>query len=474
MWNKFVVRNNLKIFKNLNNYKLNNPQFNFHLNIRKMTSSSIVDQDILGLMKQERERQVRSLELIASENFTSSGVMKVLGSCFTNKYSEGLPGKRYYGGNEYIDQMELLCQQRALEAYRLSPSEWHVNCQSLSGSPANFQVMTGILKPGDVIMGLDLPCGGHLSHGYMVGDKKLTAPAIFFTSRSYQTNLETGWLDYDLIRERVLEHRPKLLICGGSAYPRDWDYSKFRDLADLVGAYLLCDMAHISGLVMAEKANDPFQYCDIVTTTTHKTMRGPRGALIFCRKDLSRIIDSAVFPCSQGGPHNNAMAGIATALYEGMQPEFREYTEQVIKNSQALATELIKMGYKLVTGGTENHLLLWDLRDVGITGSKMEKICDYVEITLNKNTVPGDKSAMTPGGVRIGTPAMTTRGFKEPEMVKLAGLLDRIVKKTVEIQSVSGKKLKDFEVGMKADEDLLKIKKEINEWVSQFFMPGLN
>jgi glycine hydroxymethyltransferase len=433
----------------------------------------VEDHTILNLMKNERERQKRSLELIASENFTSSGVMKVLGSCFTNKYSEGLPGKRYYGGNQFIDQMELLCQQRAREAYRLSPDDWHVNCQSLSGSPANFQVMTGLLQPGDVIMGLDLPCGGHLSHGYMVGDKKLTAPAIFFTSRSYQTNLETGLLDYDLIRERVLEHRPKLLICGGSAYPRDWDYFKFREMADLVGAYLLCDMAHISGIVMAgERANNPFEYCDVVTTTTHKTMRGPRGALIFCRKNLAKTINSAVFPCSQGGPHNNAMAGIATALHEGMQPEFKEYIDQVLSNSQTLADELMGLGYKLVTGGTENHLLLWDLRDVGLTGSKMEKLCDFVEITLNKNTVPGDKSAMSPGGVRIGTPAMTTRGFKEPEMIRLAELLDRIVNKGLEIQKISGKKLVDFVKAMHEDPELSQIKKEVNDWVSTYFMPG--
>jgi len=450
-----------------------------HLN----NCQKIPDQEILSLINHEHRRQVRSIELIASENFTSTGVMKALGSCLTNKYSEGLPGKRYYGGNEYIDMIEILCQKRALQAYRLSEDDWHVNCQSLSGTPANFQVMTALLKPGDVIMGLDLPSGGHLSHGYQVSIKskvtgeaqikKLTSASIYFDSFSYKTSIESGLVNYDQIQELAQQHQPRLLICGGSAYPRDWDYARFRAIADSVGAYLLCDMAHISGLVMTQKANNPFEFCDVVTTTTHKTMRGPRGALIFCRSALGDKIDKAVFPGCQGGPHNNALAGIATALWEGMQPSFSAYMEQVMTNAKRLGIELEKLGYKLVTGGTDNHLILWDLRDLGLTGSKMEKICDYVEVTLNKNTVPGDKSAMSPGGVRIGTPAMTTRGFKEDEMVRLAGLLDRLVKKALEIQATHGKKLKAFAIGLKEDPELLEIKKEVNEWASEYELPGI-
>jgi glycine hydroxymethyltransferase len=458
-----------------------------------ITSQEMKDKTMLDLLDKEWARQTQGIELIASENFTSAGVMKALGSCLTNKYSEGLPGKRYYGGNQFIDQIERLCISRAKEAYRLldREQEWHVNCQSLSGTPANFQVMTALLKPGDVIMGLDLPSGGHLSHGYQIsvknketgklGTKKLTAPAIYFDSHSYQTNPETGLLDYNLIMAEAQKWKPKLLICGGSAYPRDWDYSRFREIADSVGAYLLCDMAHISGLVLAKGyteggVNDPFEFCDIVTTTTHKTMRGPRGALIFCRAEFGQIIDQAVFPGCQGGPHNNAMAGIATALWEAMTPEFERYIDQVMLNARVLGLELEKKGYKLVTGGTSNHLILWDLRDLGLSGSKMEKICDFCEVTLNKNTVPGDKSALSPGGVRIGTPAMTSRGFKEVDMVKLADLLDRLIKKAKEIQEqANSKKLNDFVVVMEKDQDgaLAKIRREVNEWASGYYMPGI-
>jgi len=461
------------------------------------TCQRFSDSAILGFINQENTRQTQGIELIASENFTSAGVMKALGSCLTNKYSEGLPGKRYYGGNEYIDKIEKLCIDRAKKAYRLSDEDWHVNCQSLSGTPANFQVMTALLKPGDVIMGLDLPSGGHLSHGYQISvkdketgemkSKKLTAPAIYFESHSYKTDLKTGLLDYDDILIQAQKWKPKLLICGGSAYPRDWDYARFRHIADSVGAYLMCDMAHISGLVLAKGSrldikkegdiNDPFEFCDIVTTTTHKTMRGPRGALIFCKTKFGRIIDQAVFPGCQGGPHNNAIAGIATALWEGMTPEFVSYIDQVILNAQVLSEELKKKGYHMVTGGTENHLILWDLRELGITGSKMEKICDFCEVSLNKNTVPGDRSALSPGGVRIGTPAITSRGFKEKEMIQLADLLDRLVKKAVEIQNTAeSKKLIDFVSVMEKDSDhsLAHIRNEVNQWASTYYLPGLN
>lgn len=437
---------------------------------------------IANILTNERERQKRGIELIASENFTSGSVMRALGSCLTNKYSEGTPGKRYYGGNHYIDELERYTQDKAREAFRLNPAEWHVNVQPLSGSPANFAVMTGLLEPSDVIMGLDLPSGGHLSHGYQITTKngevkKLSAPAKYFTSHSYKTNPLTGLLDYQGIQELALEHKPKMLICGGSAYPRDWNYAKFREIADSVGAYLLCDMAHFSGLVAAEEHNDPFKFCDIVTTTTHKTLRGPRGALIFCRQKFAERIDKGVFPGCQGGPHNHQIAGIAVALEETLTSDYRHYIRQVKFNCKLLADLLMAKGYQLVTKGTENHLLLWDLRSIGITGSKFEKVCDLCEITLNKNTVPGDKSALSPGGVRIGTAAMTTRGWANDEIIRLADLLNRMVDLTVDIQNKSAsKKLVDFNKVLQNDqevkEQIEKIKTEVNTWASNYFLPG--
>lgn len=426
--------------------------------------------NIFNLIEKERDRQTRSIELIASENFTSANVMKALGSHLTNKYSEGTPGRRYYGGNQYIDEIENLCVNLAKQVYKLG-DDWHVNCQSLSGTPANFQVMTALLKPGDIIMGLDLPSGGHLSHGYQVGDRKLTASAIYFTSKSYKTNPNTGLLDYDEIERLAREHKPKMLICGGSAYPRDWDYARFKQIADSVDAYLLCDMAHISGLVATGKANNPFLYCDVVTTTTHKTLRGPRGALIFCKDKYKKDIDAAVFPGCQGGPHNNAIAGIAVALQEASEPEFSKYIDNVLSNTKLLAKLLMGKGYNIITDGTDNHLLLWNLKPQNITGSKMEKICDYCHITLNKNTVPGDKSALSPGGVRIGMPAMTTRGFNAMNVNWLVILLDKLVKKAQEIQEKSGKKIKDFEEEMKKDKELDTIRESVQKYAATFFLP---
>jgi glycine hydroxymethyltransferase len=437
------------------------------------------DPEIHRLVGLERVRQHEGLELIASENFTSRAVMEALGTHLTNKYSEGLPGRRYYGGNLVIDQIEVICQQRALQAFRLDPQQWHVNVQSLSGSPANFQVMTALLQPGDKIMGLDLPSGGHLSHGYQTDKKKISAPAIYFSSHAYQTDRETGLLNYDLIEKQVIDITPKMLICGGSAYPRDWDYVRLRKIADSVGAILLADMAHFSGLVLTQQHNNPFESCHVVTTTTHKTLRGPRGALIFCLSQYARQIDEAVFPGCQGGPHNNVIAGIAVALQEAMSDEYRQYIINVKSNSNLLATELMKRGFTLVTGGTDNHLLLWDLRPIGLTGSKMEKICDLCHVTLNKNTVPGDKSALSPGGVRIGTPALTSRGFGQNEMILLAELLEQLVRLAVRVQDAApSKKLTDFEAYLQSDscafnDEIKQIRQRVHSWANSFPLPGL-
>lgn len=402
------------------------------------------DVELKTILKNEEKRQRSSLELIASENFTSKAVLQANGTIFTNKYSEGYPKKRYYGGNEHIDELEELCQERALQAFRLDTEKWGVNVQSYSGSVANFAVYTALLNPGERLMGLDLPSGGHLTHGYSSNTRKISSSSIYFDSKPYVVNRDF-LIDYDDLERRALEFKPRLIIVGASAYPRDFDYKRFREIADKCRAYLMADMAHTSGLIAANLLRDPFEFCDVVTTTTHKTLRGPRGALIFYKKELKECIDFAVFPSCQGGPHNNTIAAIATALQQVKTREFCKYSKQVIKNAKLLSEELKKYGFEIITDGTDNHIILVNLKNKNITGSKFEKLAEMCNVSVNKNTIATDKSALNPSGIRLGTPAMTTRGFNEKDFVYVAKKLNDICNLAIEIQNNShSSKLVDF------------------------------
>ncbi|XP_046660623.1 serine hydroxymethyltransferase-like isoform X2 [Homalodisca vitripennis] len=448
------------------------------------------DPELYELIKSERKRQRQGLEMIASENFTSVSVLQVLGSCLTNKYSEGLPGQRYYGGNKYIDKIELLCQKRALEAFRLKPEEWGANVQPYSGSPANMAVYTALLQPHDRIMGLDLPDGGHLTHGFMTAKKKISATSIFFESMPYKVDPTTGLIDYDKLAENARLFKPKVIIAGISCYSRCLDYKRFREIADENGAYLFSDMAHVSGLVAAGVIPSPFDYSDVVSTTTHKTLRGPRSGIIFFRKgvrsvgkngekvmyDLESRVNEAVFPSLQGGPHNHQIAATAAALLQAQTPEFREYQEQVIKNAKALCAGLQGKGYKISTDGTDVHLILVDVRSAKLTGAKAEFVLEVIDIACNKNTVPGDKSAMNPSGIRLGTPALTTRGLKESDMERVVDFIDRGLKLGQEAQLVSGPKLVDYKKVLLEDKTIVPkveaLRKEVEDFSEQFPIPS--
>jgi glycine hydroxymethyltransferase len=379
------------------------------------------DPAVANLIQQELQRQRDHLELIASENFTSAAVMAAQGSVLTNKYAEGLPQKRYYGGCEFVDQVEQIAIDRIKQLFGAA----HANVQPHSGAQANFAVFLSLLEPGDTIMGMDLSHGGHLTHGSPVN-----VSGKWFKVCHYGVSQETEQLDYDQIRELALQHRPKLIICGYSAYPRVIHFDKFRAIADEVGAYLMADIAHIAGLVAAGLHPNPLPYCDVVTTTTHKTLRGPRGGLIMTRDaELGKKFDKSVFPGTQGGPLEHVIAAKAVAFGEALQPEFKTYCQQVITNAQAMAAQLQARGFKIVSGGTDNHLMLVDLRSIGMTGKVADQLVSGVNITANKNTVPFDpESPFVTSGLRLGSAAMTTRGMGVAEFTEIANIItDRLL-----------------------------------------------
>ncbi|OWP64270.1 serine hydroxymethyltransferase [Hymenobacter amundsenii] len=416
------------------------------------------DTAVFDLIKQEKARQTHGIELIASENYVSEQVMRAQGSILTNKYAEGLPGKRYYGGCEIVDQIEQLAIDRAKELFGVA---W-VNVQPHSGAQANAAVMLAILNPGDKILGFDLSHGGHLTHGSPVNfSGKLYKPSF------YGVEKETGLIDFQKVKETARREQPKLIICGASAYSRDWDYQALREAADEVGALLLADISHPSGLIAKGLLNNPFQHCHIVTTTTHKTLRGPRGGLIMMGKDfenpfglktpkgetrmMSALLDSGVFPGTQGGPLEHVIGAKAVAFGEALTDTYADYTRQVVSNAQALAGAFVERGYELISGGTDNHLMLIDLRSKGLTGKLAENTLVKADITINKNMVPfDDKSPFVTSGMRIGSAAVTTRGLKEPDMVRIVDFIDQVLTHNAD------------------DARIAKVRGEINEWMQQY------
>ena len=387
------------------------------------------DLEVKNLIQEENKRKRKVINLIASENYVSKDVLEALGSGFTDKYAEGYPGKRYYGGNEIVDKAELLAQYRARKLFSLSEKKWSINVQALSGSPANLAVYTALVPQGGKIMGMSLSHGGHLTHGHSV-----SVTGKFWKQIPYGVDLNTEKLDYDELEKIAKKNKPNIVVAGFTAYPRKIDWKKFKKIADSVGAYLMVDMSHIAGLIAGRVHSAPFNYADVVTTTVHKTLRGPRSAIIFSRKDerdMDKKIDKALFPGLQGGPHINQIVAVAVALGEANTPEFKEYAKQVVKNAKILSNELKKLGWRVVSGGTDNHLLLVDtyMDGKGVSGEEASRRLEKVGIIVNKNTIPNEKrTPADPSGIRLGTAAETTRGKKEKDFLTIAELTDRVLR----------------------------------------------
>jgi len=376
------------------------------------------DPQICELIRQEAARQSGSIRLIPSENYVSKAVMLASGSCLTNKYAEGYPGRRYYEGQQVTDLIERMAQERAKKLFKAD----HANVQPYSGSVANLAAYAAMINPGDTIMGMSLSHGGHLTHGW-----KVSLTSKFYNSVSYPVNTDTGMLDFDQIEELAKKHRPKIIISGATAYPREIDFEIFSQIAKKVDAYLVSDIAHIAGLVVAGIHKSPVPYADVVSTTTHKTLRGPRGGMLLCKEEHAKKVDKAVFPGLQGGPHMHTMTAIAVAMAEADTPEFVAYATQIVKNAKAMAEKLLEYGFDLATGGTDNHLILIDLRNKNISGKKLAKALDRARIVTNYNTIPGDPAPpMNPNGLRIGTPAVTTRGFKQEQAEQIADFINTV------------------------------------------------
>jgi len=405
------------------------------------------DPEIYELIREEERYQAETVRLIPSENYVSQAVLEASGSVLTNKYSEGYPGKRYYEGQRYIDRLETLVQDRAKALFGVE----HANVQPYSGSPANMAVYYALLEPGDTIMGMSLPHGGHLTHGWNVNFS-----ARFYRAVQYTVDQQTHRIDYDQVRALAKQERPKILVAGATAYPREFDFKTLGEIAREAGAYFLADVSHIAGLIVAGAHPDPAPHADVVTTTTHKTLRGPRGAMILSRAEHADAIDRAVFPALQGGPHNHTTAAIGVALKEAATAEFRDYGQQIVRNAKALAAGLLERGFSLVSGGTDNHLILIDMTSRGVFGKKAAQALDRAGIVTNYNTIPYDpRKPFSPSGVRIGTPAVTSRGMREAEMARIAAWMDEVV-------------------AAPADEDVAaRVRNEVRDLCAQFPAPGL-
>lgn len=431
------------------------------------------DVEVTALIAAEENRQRHWLNLIASENFMPRAVLEAQSSVLANKYSEGYPGGRHYGGNVFVDRLEILCQERALALYNLSPEAWGVNVQCLSGSFANIQVYHALLKPHDRLMGLSLTHGGHMSFGYQTDKLKVSAVSTYFETLPYQLDLSTGRIDYDDLENVAERFRPKAIVAGASSYCRLIDYERLKEICQKVGAYLVVDMAHTAGQVAAGLFPSPYEYADVVTTATHKTLRGPRGAMIFFKKEYESLINFSVFPAYQGGPHNHTIAALAVALWQAKTPAFKSYQRQLMANAKSLEAALVRRGYELVSGGTDIHMVVVSLANKGVDGARVQAACERAHIAISPTAVPGDKWSL-PRAVRLGTTPMTTRGFTARDYDRVAALLDKVVNLSTRIQLAlppDANKLRDFKAALAIQPEFDELQRQVTQWTGSLPLP---